>query len=152
MNEKLAQALGYIDGGFIAQAAKKRRTKKVFLSAVAAILAMVILTNLPTVPFVITAKAVALAEGTKIPDREDGFDAYWAALGRYEKSAAQASEELRNFYRQSSLQFLSDERENQIWSPANAAVALAEYTAGITAKINRRMLLNFFMVNLLIKG
>ena len=125
MNEKLAQALGYIDGGFIAQAAKKRRTKKAFLSAVAAVLAMVILTNLPTIPFVITAKAVALAEGTKIPDREDGFDAYWAALGRYEKSAAQASEELRNFYQQSSAQFLSDEQENQIWSPANAAVALA---------------------------
>ena len=125
MNEKLAQALGYIDGGFIAQAAKKRRGKQVFLSAVAAVLALVILANLPAIPFVITARAVALAEGTKIPDREDGFDAYWAAREKYEKNAAQSSVELRNFYRRASLEFLSDDRENQIWSPANAAVALA---------------------------
>ena len=125
MNEKLAQALGYIDGGFIAQAAKKRKKKKVFLSAVAAILALVILTNLPAIPFVITAKAVALAEGTKIPDREDGFEKYWAAWDKYEKDAVEASDDLREFYRVASAQFLSEETENQIWSPANAAVALA---------------------------
>lgn len=125
MNEKLAQALGYIDGGFIVRAAKKRRTKKIVLSAVAAILALVLLTNLPAIPFVITAKAVALAGGTKIPDREDGFDKYWAALEKYEKDAVASSADLREFYRVSSMQFLSEETKNQIWSPANAAVALA---------------------------
>ena len=125
MNEKLAQALGYIDGGFIAQAGKRRRTKKVFLSAVAAILALVILANLPTIPFVITAKAVALAEGTRIPDREDGFEKYWAARERYEKDAVESSDDLREFYQKSSALFLGAETENAIWSPANAAVALA---------------------------
>ena len=77
------------------QTGKKRRTKKVFLSAVAAILALVILANLPTIPFVITAKAVALAEGTRIPDREDGFEKYWAARERYEKDAVESSDDLR---------------------------------------------------------
>ena len=125
MNEKLAQALGFIDADFITRAAKKRRTKKVFLSAVAAILALILLMNMPAIPFVITAKAVALAEGTKIPDREDGFNAYWAAREKYEKEATRSSVELREFYRKASAGFLADETQNRIWSPANAAVALA---------------------------
>ena len=125
MNEKLAQALGHIDGTYIAAAAKKRRKKKVFLSAVAAILALVVLTNMPTIPFVITAKAVAIAAESEIPDRKNGFDAYWAAREKNENAALDALSALRPFYQQSSAQFLSDANENQIWSPANASIALS---------------------------
>ena len=125
MNEKLLYAMGCIDNNYIAQAAKKKRKKKIFLSTVAAVLAVAVLTNLPTIPFVITAEAVALAADSEIPDREDGFDAYWAARERNMDAAGEASIQLRDFYREASARFLAAENENQIWSPANAAVALS---------------------------
>ena len=70
MNEKLAEALGYVDDRYVVQSGKRRKHKKrIFLSAVAAVLALVMLTNLPTIPFVITAKAVAAASDSRIPER-----------------------------------------------------------------------------------
>ena len=135
MNEKLLYAMGCIDNTYIAQAAKKKRKKRIFLSTVAAVLAVAVLTNLPSIPFVITAEAVALAAGSEIPDREDGFDAYWAARERNMEAAGEASIQLRDFYREASARFLAAEDENQIWSPANAAVALsvlAETASGST--------------------
>ena len=135
MNEKLVYALGCIDNAYITEAARKKRKKKIFLSAVAAILAVAVLTNLPTIPFVITARAVAIAAGSEIPDRDDGFDAYWAAREENEEAASEGMIRMREFYRRSSAQFLSAEDENQIWSPANAAVALsvlAETASGST--------------------
>ena len=125
MNEKLAQALGCIDNRYITQAAKKKRKKKIFLSAVAAVLALVVLTNLPTIPFVISAKAVAIAEGTQVPDRDEDLHAYLDARLAVEENAREAMVYMRPFYQQTSAQFLADETENQIWSPANAAIALA---------------------------
>ena len=135
MNEKLLQAMGCIDNTYIAQAARKKRKKKIFLSAVAAILAVAVLTNLPTIPFVITANAVALAAGSEIPDRKDGFDAYWAAREENEKAASNAMIQMRQFYRESSAHFLAENERNQLWSPANAAIALsvlAETASGST--------------------
>ena len=135
MNEKLVYALGCIDNAYVTEAAKKKRRKKIFLSAVAAALAVAVMTNLPTIPFVITANAVAIAAGSEIPDREEGFDAYWAAREENEEAASEGMIRMREFYRRSSAQFLSSENENQIWSPANAAVALsvlAETASGST--------------------
>ena len=135
MNEKLIYALGCIDNTYVTEAARKKRKKKIFLSAVAAVLALAVLTNLPPIPFVITANAVAIAAGSEIPDRDDGFDAYWAAREKNMEAAGEASMQLRGFYREASAQFLSAEDENQIWSPANAAVALsalAETASGST--------------------
>ena len=137
MNEKLVYALGCIDNAYITEAAKKKRKKKIFLSAVAAVLAAAVMTTLPTIPFVITADAVAIAAGSEIPDREDGFDAYWDAWERNMDAAGEASVKLREFYRVATAQFLSAEAENQIWSPANAAVALsvlAETASGSTRR------------------
>ena len=135
MNEKLVKALGCIDNTYICEAARKRRKKKVFLSAVAAILALVLLTNLPTVPFVITARAVATAEGSHIPDRDEDWDTYYAMTMESEESARTAMEDMRQFYQQTSAKFLAEEAKNQIWSPSNGALALsvlAETAAGST--------------------
>ena len=155
MNEKLLYAMGCIDNPYIAQAAKKKRKKKIFLSTVAAVLAVAVLTNLPTIPFVITAEAVALAADSEIPDREDGFDAYWAARERNMDAAGEASIQLRDFYREASARFLAAENENQIWSPANAAVALsvlAETASGSTRQENNISLTRegFFVSNAVI--
>ena len=135
MNEKLIYALGCIDNTYVTEAARKKRKKKIFLSAVAAVLALAVLTNLPPIPFVITANAVAIAAGSEIPDRDDGFDAHWAAREKNMEAAGEASMQLRGFYRETSAKFLSAEDENQIWSPANATVALsalAETASGST--------------------
>ena len=79
MNEKVAKALSYVDEKYVSAAAKKKKKKaKYFISAIAAVLAMVILFNLPSMPMVISAKAVSIAsESRQIqrPDRDDYKDA-----------------------------------------------------------------------------
>ena len=54
MNEKVAKALGYVDEKYVSAAAKKKKKKaKYFISAIAAILVLVLLFNLPSIPMVI---------------------------------------------------------------------------------------------------
>lgn len=137
MNEKIAEALGHVDGQYVAAAARRKKHKKrIFLGAIAAILAMVMLTNLPTIPFVVTAKAVALASDSRIPERpmysdwiseeryKEKRDAWHAAYDPNYAAAMEALENLRPFFHRASETLLTGE-ENKIWSPANAAIALA---------------------------
>ena len=72
MNEKVAKALSYVDEKYVSAAAKKKKKKaKYFISAIAAVLALVILFNLPSMPMVISAKAVSIASESRQMQRPD---------------------------------------------------------------------------------
>lgn len=146
MNEKLAEALGHVDRKYVAAAARRKKHKKrIFLSVIAAVLALVMLTNLPTIPFVITAKAVALASDCRVTERpsrtfvseekyDDLFDEWYEARMAREETARTAGTALKDFFLQGSQMFLTGE-ENMVWSPINAVIALsvlAETASGTT--------------------
>lgn len=145
MNEKLAEALGYVDEKYITAAARRKKKGKRFLGVIAAVLALVLLANTPTIPFVISAKAVALASESRVmeqPSRtftsEEEYDAlfdewYAAKMNRMDTTHI-AGEDLQDFFRRSSETFLTG-AENTVWSPINAVIALsvlAETASGTT--------------------
>ena len=75
MREKLAQALDYISDEKIADAAAPRKGKKrILFRAIAAVLAVVIFLNLPFIPGKVNASEIALASGTRKPDRPNRDD------------------------------------------------------------------------------
>lgn len=146
MNEKVAQALSHVDGEYVAGAARrKKHGKRILLSAVAAILTLVMITNLPTIPFIISAKAVAVASDSRVMERPSRtfvseekydalFDEWYDARMEREDTARAAGADLQEFFRQGSQTFLTGEG-NTVWSPVNASVALsvlAETAAGTT--------------------
>ena len=50
MNEKLAEALGYVDEKYVSAAAKRKKRKHYWIVAVAAVLALVLVLNTPGFP------------------------------------------------------------------------------------------------------
>ena len=76
MNEKVAKALGYVDEKYVTAAAKRKKKKatKYWLSAIAAVLTLVLLFNLPSMPMVISAKAVSMASESRQMKRPDSDD------------------------------------------------------------------------------
>lgn len=149
MHEKLAQALDYISLRHIEEAARQGAVKKrrrVFLSAVAAVLAVVLIGQIGFIPMVVPAKAVALASSSRVeerPDRDDYedyetykpiSDAWWAARDARFETAAEALTAAVPFFAEGSELFLSG-TENRLWSPVNAYIGLAmlaETTGGET--------------------
>lgn len=141
MNEKLAQALGYVDGRYVAQAARhKRAGRKILLPAVAAMLALVVLFRVPSIPLVITAKAVSIASEPRKMERpnihSDKFDTWFKERNRREEQANAAKNPVFDFADAASRAVLSGvDGTNRVWSPINAYIALAmtaELTAGDT--------------------
>lgn len=62
VNEKIAKALGYVDAKYVTDAAKRKKGKtKYWVGALAAVLALVLLFNLPSTPMAISANAVSIA-------------------------------------------------------------------------------------------
>lgn len=135
MNEKLAEALGYVDGRFVAAAARRKKNKKkILFPLIAAVLALVLFINTPTIPFVVTARAVAMPGNSRAPEwhgdgdyrnSHEDFDSYWTLAIANEETVAAANEDFASFFSDASSQFLSGTEENVLWSPVNAAVALA---------------------------
>lgn len=138
MNEKLAQALDYIDDRKIAQAAvARKRRKRVFFRVLAAVLVVVILMNLPYFPSKVNATEVAQASATRKPvrpDRDDyevwedfraDLDVYDAILDKQKTDALAAFDSLKPFFIESGTAYVGDTTENRVWSPVNAYIALA---------------------------
>lgn len=131
MNEKLAQALGYVDGKFIAEAARRKKNKKkIFFSAMAAVLALVLFFNTPTIPFVVTARAVAMPGNSRAPKwpgtgNMEAWEAYRETVDANEATLDAANRDFAPFYADASHEFLTGTEENALWSPVNAAVALS---------------------------
>lgn len=130
MFEKLANALNHISDRHIAEAAEaKKKHRHPLLSAVAAVLTVVLLLNLPSIPMAVSAKAVSTAH---YPDYE------WEYRGD-EMTAAMNI--LKEFFGRSITQSLSGTAgENTTYSPINLYMALA-LTAELTGGESRQQIL-----------
>ncbi len=158
MNEKVAKALSYVDEKYVTAAAKrkKKRGSKYWISAIAAVLALVLLFNLPSMPMVISAKAVSIASESRQkqrPDMDDykDIEAWRAALNRWNagrkfllSTTRETVDALAPFFTNGSAQFLSDQgSENMLWSPINAYIGLAMMTE-LTDGSSRQQILDLF--------
>ncbi len=146
MNEKLAQALDYIDDRKIAEAAvARKRRKRIFFRSVAALLAIALLMNLPFFPGRVNAAEIAAASAYRQPERPErddyevwedfraDLDIYDAAIAQREEDALTAFEQLKPFFTESGAAYVDGTTENRVWSPVNAYIGLAmlaEVTAG----------------------
>ena len=138
MNEKVANALSYVDEKYVSAAAKRKKNKRILPMAAAAILAIAFLFNMPAIPMIVTAHAVATASESRVAERPnqkdyENNDAWYAALDQWQvertansDTAKQAAAELTDFFTAGSAQFLTAEgSENRLWSPVNAYIGLA---------------------------
>ena len=152
MNEKLVQALGYVDGTYVAQAARRKKAgRRILIPAVAAVLALVMLFNVPSIPLVITAKAVSIASEPRKMDRpnihSDKFDTWREQRSRREEQANAAKAPVFDFAEAASREVLAGvDSTNRIWSPINAYIALA-MTAELTGGDTQNEVLNVLGVS-----
>ena len=147
--DKLARALDFISPRKIEEALKQsavRKRRRYFRMALAACLALVLISRIGFIPTPVSAKAVALTEGSRVeqrPDREDYPD-YESFRPHYERWMAEKDQRFADaetaaaralpFFREGSRLFLSG-TENSLWAPANAWIGLAmlaETTGGDT--------------------
>ncbi len=156
MNEKVAKALGYVDEKYVTAAAKRRKKKHYWLATIAAVLALVLLFNLPSIPMVISAKAVSIASESRQmqrPDLDDykDRDQWRADLNQWEAdqkflsvTTRKTVDALAPFFTNGSAQFLSSQgSENLLWSPINAYIGLAMMTE-LTDGASRQQILDLF--------
>lgn len=154
MIQKLAEALEYISDARIAEAAgAKRRHRRVWLSAVAAVLIVAILFNMPRIPMFVNAKAVSTASGsrqTPHPDIDDyenrdeyraDSDAWMAVRDQREADADTALTALAPFFAESTELYIAGTSGNRVWSPVNAYIALA-MLAEVTDGTSRQQVLD----------
>lgn len=130
MNEKVAQALGFVDDYYIAQAAVHRKKSRRPLAVIAAILALVIFWRTPAIPLAVSAKAVSIASESRKMDRPDiNSDKYveWRAQRDAREDMVDAAlSPVASFSERASAEVLSGiDETNRIWSPLNAYIALA---------------------------
>ena len=157
MNEKVAKALNYVDEKYITDAAKRKKAKtKYWISAIAAVLALVLLFNLPSMPMFISAKAVSIASKSRQMQRPD-LDDYkdrdqwradldkWEAERKLQSSTSRAAiDALTPFFTNGSALFLSThDSENLLWSPINAYIGLSMMTE-LTDGASRQQILDLF--------
>ena len=140
MNEKLARALSHVDGQYISEAARRKKKKHRFLVTVAAVLALVIFWRTPSLPLIVSAKAVSLASESRKGERpktsSDEFDAWYDAQEQRRKYVGEIQTPIAEFSAECSREVLTGtDNNNRLWSPVNAYIALAmtaELTAGQT--------------------
>ena len=133
MHEKLADALHYIRDSFIAEAAapKRKIRRPVWISAIAAILVIVILINFGGLPFVIQARAVAIAPDPRIMDYPKSSndpaaaETWRAQLDARETAVIHFLENCSFLYDSTGIFLSGSNSENQVWSPVNGFIALA---------------------------
>lgn len=123
MNDKLAEALGFVSEKYICHAAKRKKIKlSPIVSTIAAMLAVVICLQTPNVPMMVTAKAVSLPTDNR-----------WVTMGTpYQEEQTKrwllldAGMKMGNFTAKASEEVLSGlQNDNRIWSPVNAYIGLA---------------------------
>lgn len=129
MNEKLSEALDYISEDHIAEAAKaKKKRRPYWIGAVAAVLALVIILNLPGTVLPTRAGAVSVADYPKYE---------WL----YRPEAEDEALALKDFFSESMALTLSgSDGANQVYSPINLYMALA-VSAEITGGSSRQQIL-----------
>lgn len=154
MNERLAEALDHISDKHVSEAGSaRRRHRRTILRTVAAVLAVVILLNLPYIPGRVNAKTISEASPSRAmarPDYDkyrdrDQFDADLAAYLAYNEAhliaAEQAIGDLAGFFGDSTLLYMEGATDNRVWSPINGFIALA-MLAEITEGNSRQQILD----------
>lgn len=124
MKDKIAKALGFVSDSHVAEAAACKKSRRpLWIAAVAAVLAVVLLVNGSGLSLALRAQAVSVAE---YPDYEQHY---------YREEMDAAKGKLTDFFRESIRLTLSGKEENQTYSPLNLYMAMsvaAELTAGQT--------------------
>lgn len=151
MNEKVAEALSYVDSKYVTQAAKRKKGKHRFLIAIAAMLALVMFFNVPSIPLAISAKAVSIASEPRKTERpninSDKFDAWWNEREQRDDLVNAAQAPIFDFADACSKEVLSGvDGTNRVWSPINAYIALA-MTAELTGGETQQEVLNVLGVS-----
>ncbi len=151
MNEKVAEALNYVDGKYVAEAARRKKRKHGLLIAVVAMLALVMFFNVPSIPLAISAKAVSIASESRKTERpnrnSDQYDAWWEAREQREALLKDAVNPIFHFAELASREVLTGvDGTNRVWSPINAYIALA-MTAELTGGDTQQEVLNFLGVS-----
>ena len=155
MNEKLAEALDHIEDQKIADAATAKRKRHIFLKAVAAITAVVILMNLnlPTVTLRVNAKTISEASPSRMPERPDRddydsyedfsvvWDVYQNEMDRMEETAVLSLGDLNSFFADATALYMDSTKDNKVYSPINAFLALAAL-AEVTGGDSRQQILD----------
>ena len=154
MKEKLILALDEISEKHIAEAASgKRSRRRLFLSAVAAVLAVVLVTNLFRLPMAVPARAVSKASESRLPERPNYdryrdkeeyrqvYDVYRASQDAIKLQLNASMDSLMEFSQESTQLYLDLGEKNPVWSPVNGYIALA-MVAEITDGNSRQQLLD----------
>ena len=130
-HERLAEALGEVSDAHIAEAAAHKRRKKFYwVSAIAAMLAVILMVqalpqgSAPLSP--VHAKAVSLSEGSRAATRDTNFEK-WSSERFQRKTILNAAEvQLSHFFTTGTQKILTGSGgENRVCSPANLYIALA---------------------------
>lgn len=136
MNEKLKLALNEISEQHIAEAAKNKSKRVIFLRIAAAAAAIAVIIGLFQLPRPILAKAVVTASANQMPARPNRGDYKdyndfkldlnaWQTDDQARKDTVKAARtDLSSFFTVGNSQFLKGS-ENAIWSPVNAWIGLA---------------------------
>lgn len=151
MNEKLVKALSHVDDGYVSKAAKRKKTRKLWISALAAALALAVFWRTPTIPLVVTAKAVSLAPQSRAMSRpnpgSDDFQAWYEERMARKEIVEAGTVPILDFSRDLSQLVLSgSEGENMVWSPVNAYIGLA-MTAELVGSHTQAQLFDLLNVN-----
>ena len=146
MNEKVAKALSYVDEKYVSAAAKRKKRKHRWVVAVAAVLALVMLFNVPSIPLVISAKAVSIASESRKMERpnirSEKFDAWYDESQLRGSIVEEAVAPVMGFSADCSKEVLSGvDTTNRVWSPINAYIAMA-ITAELTGGDTQEKVLN----------
>lgn len=140
MNEKVARALDHIEEKYIAEAAQRKKSRWGWKAVAAAVLAMVMLWNTPSLPLVVNAKAISSAPESRKMERPDinsgEFDRWYDETQQRDGIVNGAVRSIADFAKECSEEVLFGvDATNRLWSPINAYIALAmtaELTAGET--------------------
>ena len=138
MNEKLAAALGHVKSTYVADAAKRKSRRPVWITVAAAILILAFLLNTPSIPLIVAAQAVSLAPDSRKTDRPEygtaDHDKWMAENTLRKNNRTEILPALTAFSKECSSLVLQG-RENALWSPVNAYIGLsmaAELVGGET--------------------
>lgn len=146
--KKIEEALNEISDKHIADAVKRKRKRRRFwLAAIAAVLAVVILLNAGSIPGIIQAKAVSEAAKPRILERtDDNWDKWRAQREQREADSDDAREALKPFFSTSAAVLLANTgSENRIYSPINTYIGLS-MAAELASNDSRQQILDAFGV------
>lgn len=158
MHDKLRDALSHISDRHIAEAASYRRKRHLWIGAVAALLALVLIITTVGSPMTVQAKAVSLAQAPDVmarPNRDDydTFEEYRADWEIYDALKSQNTSDIRtakanlaNFFSDSAAQFLGSTQANQVYSPMNVYIALS-MLAEVTENSSRQQILELLAMD-----